>query len=203
MIYISKSKTENIIKFHKKNFLERLHAKSFNVSAEVDKPFKAGVSGIFSLKRRESIQIAIKILKKEKNYFEKFSIPVKLGAYYNIEGELDYKELKNGRARNAAKKKFVKKLKDEEFFCDDLLIFHIKMNQLSDLTIIIKCKAENIKCFSEENFQNHTIFTPNTADPGILNRKVPIKAIIRIDSVDNENKIFMGSPLCIERRTLK
>lgn len=201
MIYISKSKTENIIKFHKKSILERLHTKAFNLSAEVDKPFKAGVSGTFFFKRKEPIQIAIKILKKDRKYYERISIPIKLGAYYNIEGELAYKERRNGRARNMAKKKFINKLNEKEFFNDDVLIFQIVMDHLSDQTIIINCKAENIKCFSEEHFQNHTIFSPNTADPGILDREIPIKAVIRIDSTDYEKKILIGSPLCIERRT--
>lgn len=202
MLYVSRSKTENIINFYKKGILESLNIKNFNISAEVDKPIKAGVNGMFSFEYKETIETAIKILKKNGNYLKKLDTPINLGVYYDVEGNLVYKRYINGRTRDMTEKKFIKRLKDSEFFDNDMLEFQVEINDFPYL-IIMDCKAENFECFSQEDFQGHILFSPNTSDPGILYRKIPVKALIRVDCVDDEHKIIMGNPLCIKRRTVK
>lgn len=115
MLYVSRSKTENIINFYKKGIMKSLSIKKFSVSAAIDKPIKAGVNGIVLLEYKETIKTAIKILKKDGNYLKKINIPINLGVYYDVEGNLVYKRYINGRTRDMTEKNLSKGLKITNF----------------------------------------------------------------------------------------
>lgn len=189
MIYKSETKIKSIIENYKKNIFERMSIPIVPI----------GNSMQIVVQPNNPLQETLDILKKEKIFHKKFSNDVILYHYYDVNGNMSYLGYEAGNYRKNAKKKFRKKLKEDKFFADDFLIFQIEIDSSIDewKQIVVKCKAENLECFTEQLINENKIFSKNTSDPGILERVVPIRGVVRIDSVDKEQNKCYGNPLYI------
>lgn len=196
MLYVSKNKVKNIIKFHKKGLMEK-----WRVCLPASVMIKGPVKLKFHFKHQDSLQIAIQILKRDGEYYEHISKPIKTGIYYIVIGKMRYINRIDGITRCRLSNKAVKKLKNDEFLKDDILVFEIRTKDtLSYEKLKINCKADNMECFSMEKIHGTEIYTSNTMDPGVLHKEVLVEGLIRIDESVDKNGIMYGSPLYIKMK---
>lgn len=154
----------------------------------------------FEIPTKNRMQIVLSILKKQKKYHEKLSNDFSIGHYYVINGNMSYIGIEAGNNRELDDKSFVEKLSKEIFFVDDWLIFQILLDFESEewKQINVKCMVENLECFTGHSIGDKIVFSKNTLDPGILEKKIPITGVVRIDNSDRERKVIYGSPLYLK-----
>ncbi len=188
MIYKSKKKVQDIIDNYDGLRLPYVTDYSLNEYVKL-KPRSENV-----------LKTALTILKKQKKYHKVFNNNLSLGHYYVINGNMSYIGFEAGNNRKLNDRSFVKRFNEGNFFGDDWLIFQILLDlELEEWKkICVKCRVENVECFTGHNIESMMIFSKNTLDPGILEKKIPITGVVRIDSVNKEQKICYGSPLYLK-----
>lgn len=195
MIYKSTAKTKEIID----NYERKIKIKADGVELNPMNVVSMQIS--IEPAPEYSIQKAVAILKKEKLYRGLLLDDIRTGYYYEIEGALVYRGLERGNRVKFLKKKFLRKISERDFFDDDMLMFQMDLGiDHNYMHVKMRCKAKNIECFSESVYQENTILCSDTSDPGILDRPIPVMALIRVDCINEINKIIQGSPLYIKRK---
>ncbi len=186
MIYVSTAKLNDILEKGKQN--TRFYIEQIKIDTSL-----VEVSTIPN--RQNKIQKVIKFLTKEKLYFETYEF-FRPKCYYKIKGKMIYKKLKKGiyRINNDNIK-----INDTMFFSDEKLIFDILLSgDYSLRKIEIECDVQNIRCFTCQEVQRYEIFSPNTADPGILHLPLMVECVIELRQIKDGNNSGIGSPLYID-----
>lgn len=196
MIYKSKNKLAEII-----NDEEKMFTLSSKVSVS-GSPCKGLTTEInIEPASKNSIKKAVSILKKKKLYIGPLQGNVKEGYYCEITGNLYYVGLEEGIQRKIADSRFLRTIRQNDFFEDDLLLFRLDLGIGNEYRLVdIKCRAGSIQCFGEQTVKDYVLFSSNTSDPGILERQIPVNSLIRIENVDRNNKRIQGNPLYIKRK---
>lgn len=194
MIYKSRNKLKEIIEDNHGLF-------SVTPAFSFGKSIGEGISAEVAIKPElhNSVKKAVLILKRDGLYDGILRGTAKEGHYYELYGLLSYTGLQSGLQRKMADPGFLKRIRERDFFSDDLLLFQIDFRGEQYLHVEINCQAENIQCFGEQAIKEYTLFSPNTSDPGILERQLPVSALIRVEKADPHKNLIQGSPLYIQR----
>lgn len=188
MIYMSTTKINNILERYEKKSQIDINNEQVNINF----PFVKVVAD-FS-KNRNQLDKVIKLLRKEKLYHETTSLS-RTCHYYKIAGKMVYKDFKTGvqRINNSSIK-----INNTMFFHDEKLVFDIDLDRDYSLKKIeMECSVQNIKCFSSQEVGDCEIFSPNTADPGILCSSLDIESVIELRRIKSGSESGTGSPIYI------
>ncbi len=188
MIYVSTAKIDNI--------LEKYNKPGVEISVDQMEVKFLGVNSKINIaKRQNNLDKVIKILKKEKLYYDVFE-HFRIGCYYKIRGQMKYKDYVQGMLREDNEKL---RNKDSIFLSDEKLLFDISLSEDYCLNKIeIECNVQNVKCFSDGDYGETKIFRSNTSDPGILSKSLNVESVIELRQIKQGSKSAQGSPLYIK-----
>jgi len=117
--------------------------------------------------------------------------------YYELEGEMLYKSLKEGDIRISYNEQDITQ---NTFFEDDILIFGVQpLNFYRDICFELELTASRIRVFDSIKIKgiDNSVYKANSADTGILFKKKKIKTIFRVNRYDENNGVVRGVPLMI------
>ena len=203
LIYTSSDKIENMIKESEINTnrfslgLNTLkigsNVKGISMEAEIE-PTSEG----------DFAKVIKSLHKKHKLKKMRQSTKINELSYIKANGLIKYTHFVDGKIASTLNKKELKLRSDNNFLADDILFFNIIIDHDVYDKIIIKCTAKNIQTFGWINWNGYkelehsvVIYHPNSADPGILEKEIPVEFIVWVLETDEQNKSIIGSPILV------
>ena len=202
-IYISSDKVENLTKeagiksnrlpLSLQNIKISGSIKNMSVDVEAKKSENSEITKILSSLKRKGKLVDLK-----------YDSEIRQFSYITSKGVLKYTHSEDGQIAFGLNERELKLRGDINFFDDDKLFFEIKINHNSYDKILIKCMPKNIQVFGTTNWNaykelEHSVYTrqPNSSDPGILGKSIPIEFVVWVTGLDLKSKSIEGSPINI------
>ncbi len=126
--------------------------------------------------------------------------------YYICDGKLSYEGRIDGQTASLFSSEILDRYRSKLFFADDQLKMKVKIFHDDYQSVDFTCTADSIQVFGYRNlsayygdvFKNgERLCHPNSADPGILERELPVRLIFWCLKADETLGQITGSPLLI------
>lgn len=167
--------------------------KNMSVDVEAKKSEDSEIAKILSSLKRKGKLVDLK-----------YDSEIRQFSYIKSKGVLKYTHSEDGQIASGLNESELKLRGDTSFFDDDKLFFEIEINHNSYDKILIKCMPKNIQVFGFTNWNSykeleHSVYTnqPNSSDPGILEKSIPIEFVGWVTGLDLKSKSIEGSPIII------